>query len=95
MSEAVYTDDAKVMAKGQITIPRKIRSLLGLGNGDRVTFIVEGKTVKMMNSTVYALQRFQEQMKGEAESAGLFSEEDIDNWITLSRREEAVNESHH
>lgn len=36
----------------------------------------------------YALKRFQEQMIGEAEKAGLFSEEDVANWITQSRHED-------
>ena len=32
--------------------------------------------------------KFQEQMGGEAEKAGLMSEDDIAEWITTSRREE-------
>ena len=43
------------------------------------------------NSTVdgfiNALKHFQNQMKGEAEKAGLFTENDVANWITQSRRE--------
>lgn len=35
-----------------------------------------------------ALKRFQEQMKGEGEKAGLYSDDDIAEWITESRREE-------
>ena len=40
------------------------------------------------HSAVYALKKFQEQMKGEAEKAGFLSEEDIADWIMSSRREE-------
>ena len=90
MMNATFVDDAKVMPKGQVTIPRKIRSILGVESGDRVTFIVEGNSVRIINSAVYALRRFQEQMKGEAENAGFFTEEDIDAWITKSRREESA-----
>ena len=36
----------------------------------------------------FNLDMFQEQMSGEGEKAGLFSEEDVANWITQSRREE-------
>ena len=61
-----YTDNAKVMAKGQITIPKDIREILGLNTGDRVTFIVEGNTVRMVNSNIYAMQLLQMQMSGEA-----------------------------
>lgn len=85
---AMFVNDAKVMSKGQVTIPRDVRAILGVETGDRVTFIVEGNTVKVVNSTLYALQRFQKQMRGAAEEAGLFSEEDVADWITNSRREE-------
>ena len=78
------------MSKGQVTIPKNVREALGIKTGDRVTFIVDGGTVRVINSTVYALMRFQEQMKGEAEKAGLFSEEDVAEWITQSRREDAA-----
>lgn len=89
MADTVFVNDARVMSKGQVTIPKKVRTVLGIDTGDRVTFIVENGTVRVVNSAVYALQRFQEQMKGEAEKAGFFSEEDVADWITKSRREEA------
>ena len=64
-----------------------MRAALGVDTGDRVTFIVDGNNVRVVNSTVYALMRFQEQMKGKAEKAGFQSEEDVAEWITNSRRE--------
>ena len=87
MKKTTFVNDAKVMSKGQVTIPKNVRTVLGVENGDRVTFIVEGNTVRVVNSAVYALKRLQEQMAGEGEKAGLFSEEDVANWITQSRRE--------
>ena len=45
-------------------------------------------TVRVINSAVYAMQKFQEQMKGEAGKAGFASEDDVADWITDSRREE-------
>ena len=89
MAKAVFVDDAKVMSKGQVTIPKKVRAALGIDTGDRVTFIVDGGNVRIVNSTIYALERFQEQMKGETAKAGFFSEDDISVWITKSRREES------
>ena len=86
MSEAVFVNDARVMSKGQVTIPKNIRTILGVNTGDRVTFVVDGNEVKVVNSAIYALQRFQEQMKGEAEKAGLFTEDDVAEWITQSRK---------
>ena len=49
-----FVNDAKVMAKGQVTIPKNVREALGIDVGDRVTFIVDGSDIKIMNSAVYA-----------------------------------------
>ena len=73
----VFMDNAKVMAKGQVTIPKDIRDVLGVSYGDRITFIVEGNTVRIVNSAVYAMQMFQKEMAGEAKRVGLNSDEDI------------------
>ena len=88
MSEARVINDARVMSKGQVTIPKNIRSILGINTGDRVTFVVEDNSVKVVNSAIYALQRFQAQMKEEGEKAGFMTDEDVAAWITESRREE-------
>jgi AbrB family looped-hinge helix DNA binding protein len=77
MLATAFVDNAKVMSKGQVTIPKDVREVLGVSNGDRVTFIVEGSSVRIVNSAVYAMQMLQNEMKGEAEQAGLDSEEDI------------------
>lgn len=84
----VLINDARVMSKGQVTIPKNIREALGITTGDRVTFIFENGSVRVINSAVYAMQKFQEQMKGQAEKAGFTSEEDVADWITNTRREE-------
>ena len=88
MAETAFVNDARVMSKGQVTIPKNVRAALGIDTGDRVTFIVEGNNVRVVNSAVYALMRFQEQMSGEAYKAGILSETDVAEWITSSRREE-------
>ena len=51
--------------------------MVGVSNGDRVTFIVEGNTVRIVNSAVYAMQVLQQEMADEAERTGLTSEEDV------------------
>ena len=84
----VLINDARVMSKGQVTIPKNIREALGVTTGDRVTFIFENGSVRVINSAVYAMQKFQEQMKGQAEKAGFTSEEDVADWITNTRRAE-------
>lgn len=87
-----FVNDAKVMAKGQVTIPKNVRQALGIDTGDRITFVVEGGEVKVVNSAIYALQRFQQQMAGKGEAAGLGTDEDIANWITNSRRKEEARQ---
>lgn len=62
---ANFIDTAKVMSKGQITIPKDIRTILGVENGDRVTFIVEDSNVRLVNSAHYAKQIIQESAKGQ------------------------------
>lgn len=87
MSATFFTDDAKVMAKGQVTIPKDVREVLGVGNGDRITFIVNNGEVKVVNSAVYAMQYMQEKMSGEAERAGIRSEQDVINLVKSVRDE--------
>ena len=87
MAELIV-DNAKVMAKGQITLPKEIRSALGVSTGDRVTLIKQDDQVIMMNSAVYAMKVLQQAMKGEAEKAGLDSEESVADIIMKMRIEE-------
>lgn len=55
----------------------KSREILGVTSGDRITFIVEGNTVRIVNSAVYAMQVLQKEMIGEAERTGLTSDDDV------------------
>ena len=84
----IIVDNAKVMAKGQITLPKDIRDILRVGTGDRVTLICEDDRVVMMNSSIYAMKLLQREMKGEAEKAGLNSDEDVVDMIMEMRAED-------
>lgn len=84
----VFIDNAKVMAKGQVTIPKDVRNVLGVSNGDRVSFIVDGNTVRIVNSAVYAMQVLQQEMKGESGKAGLETDEDVANLLSEMRKED-------
>ena len=88
MQSKVFVDNAKVMAKGQVTIPKDVREILGVENGDRITFIVEGNNVRIVNSAVYAMQMFQKDMAGEAERSGLTSENDVIALVSELRNED-------
>ena len=75
------------MANGQVTIPKDIREILGVSSGDRITFVVENGSVRVVNSTIYAMQMLQTQMDGEAETAGIVSDEDVINLVKEVRAE--------
>ena len=49
----IFMDTAKVMSKWQVTIPKRIRELLNLENGDYVTFVVNRDGVEIQNSNVF------------------------------------------
>ncbi|WP_148410861.1 AbrB/MazE/SpoVT family DNA-binding domain-containing protein [Murimonas intestini] len=83
-----FIDNAKVMAKGQVTIPKDVREVLGVASGDRITFIVEGNTVRIVNSAVYAMQVLQKEMAGEAERIGLTSDDDVMALVNELRTED-------
>ena len=70
---------AKVMSKGQIILPVDIRKNMKLSEGDRVALIYENNRGIMINPAIYALERLQKEMEGEAEKVGLTNEEDIIN----------------
>lgn len=82
-----FIDNAKVMAKGQITIPKDIREILGVSSGDRVTFVVEKGSVRLINSAVYAMQMLQAQMTGEAERTELINDEAVMDLVKEIRAE--------
>lgn len=88
MTATTFIDNAKVMTKGQVTIPKDIREILGVSSGDRITFVVENGSVRVVNSAIYAMQMLQAQMDGEAETASIASDEDVMNLVEEVREEE-------
>ena len=84
----MYMETAKIMSKGQITIPKDIRKKLGIDVGDRVTFVCcdDGK-IMIINASDYAMKLLQKEMIGEAEKAGINTEEDIMDLVKEIRKE--------
>ena len=78
-------DNAKVLPKGQITIPKDIREHLSINVGDRLTLICRDDRLILMNSAIFALSEFQKAMEGEAEKAGLASDDDVVELIMQMR----------
>lgn len=78
---------AKVMSKGQVTIPINIRKKLNLKEGDKIIFIEKDGNMIIANSAMIALQKIQSSFEGEAERLGLETEEDIVDLVKEVRRE--------
>lgn len=87
-----FIDSAKVMAKGQVTLPADVRKVLGVGEGDRVSFVVDGNNVRLVNAAVFAMQMLQKELRGEAQKIGITSDEDADKLIKEIRDESASDE---
>ena len=89
--QANFFDNAKVMAKGQVTIPKDIRNLLGVSEGDRVSFVVENGAVKIVNAAVFAMQMLQKQMQTPAVKP--MTDKEINELVKITRQEGVVDES--
>ena len=79
-------DMAKVTSKGQITIPKAIRSHLGLKSGDRVLFIeAPDGSITMRNATLQAFEEARAAFAGAAKEAGIETDDDVMNMISEMR----------
>ena len=58
-----FMDTAKVMSKGQVTIPKRIRELLDLQNGDYVTFVVNKDKVQIQNSKTFIEENIEKEIR--------------------------------
>ena len=83
-------DSTYVLTKGQITIPKDIREQLSINIGDRLTLVCDQDRIILMNPAVFALKEFQKAMEGEAEKAGLRSDDDVTQLIMQMRREDEI-----
>lgn len=88
MAANIFIDNAKVMSKGQVTIPKDIREILGVTSGDRITFIVERNIVRIVNSAVYAMELLQKEMSCEAVRTSLISDNDVITLVKKLRNED-------
>lgn len=57
MENNVIIDNVPVMPQGQITLPKDVRIALGIGTGNRITFIIEDNQVRIINSMVVSLDQ--------------------------------------
>ncbi len=76
-------EEAKITSKGQITIPKGIRTALGLKTGGRVVFIPENREVVMIPKVKEPLKELERIRK----EVPLFTEKEIKRMIKESKRE--------
>lgn len=70
-------DNISTIHDGKIIIPGEIQKLLGVSDGGRVMFIPDGGEVRIINPAIQTFRELQEAMKGEAERAGIYTEDDV------------------
>ena len=75
-------EEAKLTSKGQITIPKRIRTALGLKVGGKVVFIPEDREVIMLPKTKTSLKRLLN-LRREIR----FSQREIEEMIKESKKE--------
>lgn len=79
----IYVDSAKVMSKGQITLPKAVREDLSLQTGDRVMLIRENNKVILLNAADYAMQYLQSQLA----DVNPMNDEEVVSEVKKARRE--------
>lgn len=86
MAAMQFVEHATIMENGRVTLPKSVLKVLGVSEGGRITFVVEEKAVRVVNSAVYAMETLQKDMVGEAERVGLTSEEAVMSLVAEVRK---------
>lgn len=55
MSGDAFIATTKLTSKGQATIPKSIREIIGVGPGDKISFVVCNGTVQLVNAKSFAV----------------------------------------
>ncbi|SHI94451.1 AbrB/MazE/SpoVT family DNA-binding domain-containing protein [Desulfosporosinus lacus] len=77
---------SRISSKGQVTIPKTIRDLLKLNEGDRVAFLEDNGKVVITKASLIALRELQDALGTEAQQKGI-TEQDLLNELEVVREE--------
>ncbi len=77
---------SRISSKGQVTIPKTIRDLLKLNEGDRVAFLHDNGKVVITKASLIALRELQDALSTEAQDKGI-TEQDLLNELEVVREE--------
>lgn len=81
-----FMEVSRISSKGQVTIPKSIRELLNLNEGDRVAFIEDNGKVVITKASLIALRDLQNSLSKEAQEKGI-TEEDLLKELEVVREE--------
>lgn len=54
MTDHAFIETTRITSKGQATIPKAVREIIGVGPGDKVSFVVCNDTVQIVNASEFA-----------------------------------------
>ncbi len=77
---------SRLSSKGQVTIPKSIRDMLNLQEGDRVAFVVEQGKVVVTKASLIALQELQQALSQDLVNRGE-TEKDVMKELHVVREE--------
>ncbi|AHF10062.1 MULTISPECIES: AbrB/MazE/SpoVT family DNA-binding domain-containing protein [Dehalobacter] len=77
---------SRISSKGQVTIPKPIRDLLKLNEGDRIAFLEDNGKVVITKASLIALRELQDALSTEAQEKGI-TEQDLLNELEVVREE--------
>lgn len=83
----VKFEEAKLTSKGQITIPKSIRTTLGLKPGKIIIFIPEGREVVIMPKVKESLKDLERIRKELEEEGKLITEKEFKQMIKEGKKE--------
>lgn len=77
---------SRISSKGQVTIPKSIRDILNLNEGDRVAFIENDGKVIITKASLITLRELQDALGKEAQEKGI-TETDLLKELEIVREE--------
>jgi AbrB family looped-hinge helix DNA binding protein len=55
MSDHAFVETTKITSKGQATIPKSVREIIGVEPGDKISFVVRNETVEIVSASEFVL----------------------------------------
>ena len=53
MADRAFIETTKITSKGQATIPKTVREIIGVEPGDKISFLVYNDTVQIVNANEF------------------------------------------